>query len=89
MKRLIASIASIALLCSLSIFPVAATKDTGIYADVKGHWGQAAMETWSERGVLRGSGGFCRPDDAITRGELAVLLQRVVGYQNASGHSFS
>ncbi|NLD83850.1 MAG: S-layer homology domain-containing protein, partial [Clostridiales bacterium] len=54
----------------------------GIYEDTEGHWAETAIETWSERKVIQGSGGFFRPDDGIIRGEMALILDRIFHYSD-------
>lgn len=68
--------------CLLPLSALAA--ETG-YPDAEGHYAQNAIETWSGHGVLRGyPDGSFRPDGGITRGELAVVLDRVMGYQDGT-----
>ena len=50
----------------------------GNYKDVGGHWAENAIATWTERNVLNGYNEMFRPDDTITRGEMAVILDRMI-----------
>lgn len=59
------------------------------YSDASGHWASAAIERWSYYGVLSGYAGAFRPDDPITRAEMAAVLQRVAGYTAAGENPFS
>lgn len=60
------------------------------YSDTVGHYAAAAIELWSDRGVLRGyEDGTFRPDGTITRGELAAVLDRIMGYQEAAENTFT
>ncbi len=59
------------------------------YQDTAGHWGEKAISTWSNYGVIQGADGQFRPNDGITRGEMAVILNRVMGYQKQASNSFT
>ena len=50
------------------------------YDDTEGHWASTAIGNLTDLGVLRGHGGLFRPDAAITRAELAVILNRILAY---------
>ena len=51
-------------------------------ADTTGHWAQDALNTWQNYGVIKGDeNGNLMPDSGITRGEMAVMLDRVMAYQ--------
>lgn len=54
------------------------------YDDTAGHWGEEAIDRWSDEAILQGYGGQFRPDAPITRGELAVILDRLMDYQTQS-----
>jgi hypothetical protein len=47
-------------------------------ADGKGHWAEAQLSAWLNQGYIQGyEDGALRPDDAIKRGELVALINRV------------
>lgn len=55
-----------------------------------GTWYDDAMSAWAQRGVLKGDGsGSLNPTGYITRGELAVILDRIMDYQIAANNSFA
>lgn len=58
------------------------------YDDTAGHWGAEAIDRWSEEEILQGYGGQFRPDAPITRGELAVILDRLMDYQTLSDATY-
>lgn len=59
-------------------------------ADTTGHWAQDALNTWQNYGVIKGDeNGNLMPDSGITRGEMAVMLDRVMAYQLKSQNAFS
>ena len=49
------------------------------------HWAYGYVETARAHGVMDGSGAF-RPDDQISREEMAVMLVRALGYQDLAEH---
>lgn len=56
--------------------------DTPTYSDVPaGSWCYGAVEAAAACGALTGQSGAFRPDDAITREEMAVMLVRALGYE--------
>lgn len=59
-----------------------------IFSDVTDHWGKEAIEKWSGFGIINGYEGFFRPDDSITRGEFAVILDNMMDYQVAAQNNF-
>ncbi len=74
---------------ALAVGPLAVPAAAVTYEDTQGHWASAAIEKWSGYGVLQGSGGQFRPDAPITRGELAAVLQRVMGYSAQAANTFT
>ncbi|MEY8389124.1 S-layer homology domain-containing protein [Oscillospiraceae bacterium 38-13] len=75
-KRLLSGLLAGALLLT----PAMAFTDTG------GHWAESAVNKWSqEYGVLQGyDDGSFRPDDSITRGAFAGILDRFLQFQSAA-----
>ena len=59
------------------------------YADTTGHWAESYINSWSDRGVIQGDGGYFRPDDTITRAEVAQVTQNVIGYVDKAANNFS
>ncbi len=84
-KRIGSMLISIALI--LGLLPAFASA-VG-YSDISGHWAKAAIARWSENGVLKGSDGNFRPDDTVTRAELAVILQRMLKYPAVTENPYS
>ncbi len=56
------------------------------FTDTAGHWAEGAVNKWSqEYGVLQGyDDGSFRPDDSITRGAFAGILDRFLQFQSAA-----
>lgn len=99
-KRILSILATAALLnASVSpVFPadtagsVKASAETAApavsFTDTDGHWAHDAIDRWASLGVVVGENGVFRPDDALTRAELAVILQRVMRYETVSEEAF-
>ena len=50
-----------------------------IFKDTKGHWAEKAIDRISDKGLMAGyPDGSFKPDQPITRAELAVVLERVL-----------
>ena len=69
-----------ALAAALALTPAMAFTDTG------GHWAASAIDKWSQNyGVLQGyEDGTFRPDQSITRGAFAGILDRFLQFQSIS-----
>ncbi len=83
MKKGIASLLTGAMLVSLCAAPAGA-----VYQDSQDHWAKEAIEVWSGHGVVQGDNGSFRPNDSITRGEMAAILVRLLGLTETDGTSF-
>ncbi len=83
-KKVIAPAVCIALL---------AATPTGVFAaqfeDTESHWAQSAIERWTDYEVIMGDDGMFRPDDVISRAELAVMINRIMNYQERAENTFS
>ena len=82
-RRLLTLILSAALL--LGIVPAYAVS----FNDTIGHWAQYDIDRWSDTQIIEGSNGLFRPDDPITRGEMATLFTRMMNYHTAARNTFS
>lgn len=62
------------------------TAPAAAFSDTDGHWAQQAVSKWSEEyGIIRGyEDGTFRPDNTITRGAFAGILDRFLQYQAVS-----
>ncbi|MGE4485695.1 MAG: S-layer homology domain-containing protein, partial [Oscillospiraceae bacterium] len=86
-KRVHKSLAMLLAVCIIvMLFPATAS---AAYSDTQGHWAQTAVEKWSDLGILQGSDGMFRPDDPITRGEMAIIIDRIMQYQEKAQNSFT
>lgn len=59
------------------------------FSDVQGHWAQAEIEKWSEKGIIQGYNGIFRPNEPVTRAEMAVMLDRIMNYQEKADNLFN
>ncbi|MDD4564178.1 MAG: S-layer homology domain-containing protein [Eubacteriales bacterium] len=66
-----------------------AEKKSAAFTDTAGHWGEAAIEKWAGYEIIKGYEGLFRPEDPITRGEMAVILDNMMDYQKAASNSFT
>ncbi len=74
-------------LCLVFLLPVLAYGAT--YSDIEGHWAEEAIERWSGLKVIEGYNGKFRPDEGITRGEMAAILDRTLCYTETAANTFS
>ena len=58
----------------------------GAFSDTQGHWAEEAINKWSEEyGVIQGyDDGTFRPDNSITRGAFAGIMDRFLQFRTAS-----
>lgn len=96
MKKRKALAALLALTLALGPSSMPAGAETGetpansaAFSDVSGHWAEAAIYKWSGNGIINGYQGLFRPDDSITRGEMAVILDNMMDYQVAAKNTFT
>ncbi len=83
-KKLLSLVLVVAMIMSMSSITVFAD-----YIDTDGHWADTQITKWSERGIISGSGNEFRPDDPITRGEMAAILNNLMHYQAKAENTFS
>ncbi|MFD0586449.1 S-layer homology domain-containing protein [Paenibacillus sp. GCM10027627] len=60
------------------------------FLDTEGHWAEAAINVLKEAGILTGVGdGSFKPDQSVTRAEIAAILARVMQMIPATSNSFT
>ncbi len=64
--------------------PISEIPEDPGFTDAVGHWAQDAIGRFLHLGILSGSETLFYPDQPITRGEVAALLQRIMHYKTAS-----
>lgn len=84
-------IIEILLLCMAVLLSLgsAAEADPAEFGDISSHWAREAIERWSGLGIVNGFDGYFRPDDYVTRGEIAAILTRVMNYTLEAENSFA
>ena len=87
-RRLMSAIVAIAILLSSFTATFAETGQES-YKDVSGHWAAEAIYKWSDYGVIKGNNGLFKPNASITRGELACILNNMMGYKITAKNTFS
>ena len=71
----------------VSAAPMAAT---GCFPDTNGHWAETFVCWLKDGGVTSGYGdGTYRPENGVTRAEMAVFLQKIFGLADASAKAYS
>ncbi len=71
MKKVVAILLTVVMAFTLFV-PVSAASR---FPDVTGHWAESYIENWADKGVITGySDGNFRPDQEITRAEVAKVL---------------
>jgi hypothetical protein len=58
------------------------------FNDTSRHWAAGVIDTWSNYGIIQGTGGLFKPDENITRADLAVIISRVMGLKKESQSVF-
>lgn len=57
--------------------------------DIQGHWAQAQLQQWLDRGYLGGyPDGTVKPNKAITRGEYVTMVNRLFGFTSKATVTF-
>ena len=87
MKRTLISILLVVFFVIPNLSPMARAERT--YSDTTGHWAEAAIERWSNLGVLLGSDGKFRPNDPISRAELAAIINRIMKFPAVEENFFN
>jgi len=66
---------------------LASTKAT---SDIKGHWAEAQISAWMDKGLITGyEDGIFKPDNNITRAEFVALVNRSFGFTQTASIAFS
>ena len=94
MKKALSAIVAVAMLMSSFVTSFAAADKTmetvpQTFKDLNGHWASDAIYKWSAQGVIKGYDGLFRPNDSITRGEMACILDNIMEYKSTSKNTFS
>ena len=74
--RAAARITALTLAAALALAPAA--QAAYAFDDVAGHWAEQDIAALASGDILQGADGHFRPDDPITRGEMAVVMARLL-----------
>ena len=80
-KRFFAGALALVMAAGMAMTPASA-----VFTDTAGHWASSAIDKWSqEYGIIQGyEDGSFRPDNSITRGAFAGIMDRFMKYQEVS-----
>ena len=91
-KRLAARVILITMVVSIIagiIIQIKANAQGNVYNDIEGHWAKASIERISNYGLIAGyEDGRFGPDDNMTRGQMAVIIDRIMKYKDKSENEF-
>lgn len=88
LKKVLAVVLAVAMVMTGTVMPVFAT--TADFDDTANHWAEAAIGRWADANILSGDGeGNFRPNDDMTRAELAKVACVLLGLDEESAHSAS
>ncbi|BBI32878.1 DUF4838 domain-containing protein [Cohnella abietis] len=66
------------------------TESSSAARDIAGHWAERQITEWIDNGFVQGfPDGAFGPDQTITRGQLAALVNRAFGFKEADKLNFS
>jgi hypothetical protein len=69
---------------------VGANALVGGYADIRGHWAEAAIVMLTSRGIVEGDGTYWfKPDESVSRAEAIAMMARAFQYGPANASPFS
>lgn len=84
LKKIIIAALTAALLISLSV-PVFAKPN-----DIAGHWAETVVAKWYDNGIISGfPDGSFRPNEAVTRAQLAVIIDNIFKFTTKADMYFS
>lgn len=77
-------------LCLSSLAPPPAVAVSPSFTDIGGHWAEEVIERFSDGGIISGfPDGSFRPNQAVTRAELAAILTRAFDLNEEVPFAFS
>lgn len=80
-KKILSMVLVLCMMLSLSVGVFAAS-----FPDVdEDHWAQAAIDRWSDYGVVRGTGDGFQPDENMTRAQAATVFTNLLKLESTKG----
>lgn len=58
------------------------------FSDIEGHSEEEIILKWAVSGAIKGEGGAFRPEDPVTRAELAVIINNIMKFEKKSENLF-
>jgi hypothetical protein len=90
LKKLVSRLLVTVLVLSSFNAAFASTESNSSKSDIKGHWAEAQISAWIEKGLIKGYGeGSFKPDKEITRAEFIALTNRSMGFSEEAAISFT
>ncbi len=87
-RRKLAGMSAAAIVLSSMTVPVSFA--AGSFADTGGHWGESSITRWSDYGIVQGvDGTHFRPDNSMTRAQMATILANLLGLESKIENPFS
>lgn len=77
------------MLLTMPNMTVLAVEAQSSFTDTRGHWASEAIERMSSYKLVNGYNGLFRPSDFITRGEMSIIIDHVMDYQNSATNTFT
>lgn len=59
------------------------------FSDTEGHWAVDSIQRWADYGVIAGYDGMFHPNNNIARGDMAVIVNKIMGYQVVGDNVYS
>ncbi|MCD9024757.1 S-layer homology domain-containing protein [Cohnella silvisoli] len=73
-----------------SSFGVAFGASAAVTSDIKGHWAEAQISAWMDKGLIKGyEDGSFKPNNNITRAEFISMINRSFGFTEETAITFS
>lgn len=88
-KRALAGALSLTLVLAAGGTGALAAEESPVFTDIQGHYAQQAVERWSGYGLIAGYGSRFAPDDVLTRGQMAVILAKLLALPQGGGTPFA
>lgn len=80
---------TVLLVTFLTLSLIGGNASAASFKDTRGHWAERVIDKWSKMGIIRGYDGMFNPDEGIIRGDMAVILCRVMKYEVMNTNTFS
>ncbi len=87
-EKIVKKLLSVILCVILMLGMLSVSAADASYRDTNGHWAKECISEWSGLGILTGFDGSFMPDNPITRGEFATVLNRVFRFDMPAQNTF-